>query len=129
MQPRADDLLDACIRSGINAFDHGWIYKGGAPERAFGNWVRERGNRDEIVVEVKGCHQSSERKRVTVDDLRSDVEESLRRLRLDYLDLWLFHRDDPAQPVGPLVFSMVLSTAARFGHMAHRIGACPESEK
>lgn len=96
-------LLDAALASGINAFDHSHIYGGGNCERAFGEWMRLRGNREAVVIVGKGCHHDSAGKRVTPAHIDADIAGSLERLGVDCIDLWMFHRDDPAQPVGPLM--------------------------
>lgn len=102
-QEWSDGLLDAAFEAGINTFDHSWVYGGGACERAFGEWLRKRNRRDDVVILDKGCHPQAGVKRVTPQLIESDINESLERLGVDFIDLWLFHRDDPDQPVGPLV--------------------------
>lgn len=102
-QKRSNEILDTARSCGITLFDHSHVYGGGACERAFGVWMRERGNRDELMILDKGCHPYNGEKRVTPKHIRSDVADSLERLGVDHIDLWLFHRDDPEQPVGPLV--------------------------
>lgn len=105
---REDDLpysfavLDAAHEAGITAVDTARHY-GGGNEATVGRWVRERGLRDEVVIIGKGAHHSPERNRVTPDDIAADLDESLRQLGLDAIDLYLLHRDDPAVPVGPIV--------------------------
>src|SRR4051812_14754919 len=66
-------------------------------------WVNERGLRDKVVVITKGAHPNADRKRVTPFDITSDLNDSLARLKVDKIDLYLLHRDDPSQPVGPIV--------------------------
>lgn len=102
-QAQSNRILDAAWESGIRLFDHSHAYGGGDCERAFGNWMRERGHRDEIVILDKGCHPAKKVKRVSPEHMREDLSGSLERLGVDHVDLWLFHRDDPAQSVGPLV--------------------------
>ena len=97
------ELLDQVRATGVNAFDLACVYGGGACERTMGEWMEARGNRDEVVVIGKGCHHDAAGKRVTPACIASDIEVELDRLRTGYLDLWMFHRDDPAQPVEPLV--------------------------
>ncbi len=99
----ANSLLDALYAEGCNAFDSGHGYGGGGSERALGTWMDTRQVRDEVFVLTKGCHFNADRDRVTPYDLSSDLHDSLVRLRTDYIDLYLLHRDDPTQPVGPLV--------------------------
>ncbi|MDX2052549.1 MAG: aldo/keto reductase [Polyangiaceae bacterium] len=96
-------LLDAAAELGVNAFDNAYVYGGGQCERVLGSWMQARGNREKSVVITKGCHPTSPSARVTPEAMQSDLEESLVRLKTSYVDLWLFHRDDPSQPVGPLV--------------------------
>ncbi len=103
---RSHALLDAAYENGINTFDTAIVYGGGNSERGLGPWVNERGLREEVVVISKGCHHNQDRKRVTPFDLTSDIHDSLARLQFEYIDIYMFHRDDPQVPVGPLVEAM-----------------------
>jgi aryl-alcohol dehydrogenase-like predicted oxidoreductase len=96
-------LLDAIHGMGCNTFDTAHVYGGGDVERTFGRWIRERGLRDKIVILGKGAHHNVDRQRVTPYDITSDLHDSLARFKFDYIDLYLLHRDDPSQPVGPIV--------------------------
>ena len=97
------DLLDQVYEAGINTFDSGHLYGGGDCERTLGRWVEDRGLRDEIVILTKCCHMNADRARVTPYDISSDLHDSLARLRTDYIDLYLLHRDDIRVPVRPIV--------------------------
>ena len=109
MMLRSDDLdkcfalLDAVYATGVNTFDAGHVYGGGDCDRVFGQWVRQRKLRDKIVLMDKCCHHNADRKRVTPFDLTSDLHDCLARLGFDHIDIFAFHRDDPSQPVGPLI--------------------------
>lgn len=96
-------LLDDAFALGINTIDTAHVYGGGCSERAIGQWMAARGNREQVVIVSKGCHHNADRKRVTPFDLRTDLHDSLARLRTPYVDAYLLHRDDPSQPVGPIV--------------------------
>ena len=96
-------LLDAAWQAGITTYDSAHGYGGGEVDRMLGLWMEARGNRDEIVIIGKGAHLNQDRNRVTPYDIASDMADSLVRLRSDYIDLYLLHRDDPAVPVGPIV--------------------------
>lgn len=96
-------LFDAALEAGINAFDTAHVYGAGEVERVFGRWIASRGNRDDIVIVGKGAHHDPERNRVTPEDIASDIHDSLERLCVDHMDIYLLHRDDEAQPVGPIV--------------------------
>jgi len=99
---QSEALLDSAMRVGINAFDIALVYGGGDSERAVGKWMESRGNREEVFIITKGAHPGSV-SRVTPEDIDADLTESLARLRTDYIDAYLLHRDDPSKPVGPIM--------------------------
>lgn len=111
--------LDAFLAAGGNCFDTAHIYGLGDNERTVGQWIHSRGVRDEIVILGKGAHHSPDRKRVTPFDIQSDIHDSLARFKIDHIDLYLLHRDDPAQPVGPVVETL---HAAREAGQIHAYG-------
>jgi aryl-alcohol dehydrogenase-like predicted oxidoreductase len=96
-------LLDAAFAAGITAYDSAHLYGGGEVDRVLGLWMEERGNREDVVLIGKGAHLNGDRNRVTPYDIASDMADSLARLRSDYIDIYLLHRDDPSVPVGPIV--------------------------
>lgn len=97
------ELLDAIYAQGCTTFDTAHGYGGGTVERAFGAWVNDRKLRDKVVVLGKGAHHNQDRERVTPYDIEADLHDSLARFDFDYIDLYVLHRDDPKQPVGPIV--------------------------
>lgn len=121
MNPSKQDegfaILDACMEAGITTFDTAHVYGNGASERVLGSWINERGVRDDVVILGKGAHHSADRKRVTPFDIAADVHDSLARMKVDHIDLYLLHRDNPDVPVGPIV------EALNEQHKAGRIGA------
>ncbi len=96
-------FLDSVYQMGGYALDTAHAYGDGASERVIGNWMEARENRSEVIVIDKGAHPSGGRNRVSPESIRQDLRESLRRLRTDYIDLYLLHRDDPTVPVGPVM--------------------------
>jgi aryl-alcohol dehydrogenase-like predicted oxidoreductase len=96
-------LLDAAVELGYNTLDCAHVYGGGNSERAVGQWLSERGNREQVVILTKGCHHNADRKRTTSFDIAADLHDSLARLQTDYVDIYMLHRDDPDVPVGPIV--------------------------
>lgn len=96
-------LLDGVFEQGGNTFDAAHVYGEGDCERALGQWIAARGVRDQVVILDKGAHPNQDRARVTPFDITADLHDSLARLGVDHIDLYLLHRDDPTQPVGPLV--------------------------
>jgi aryl-alcohol dehydrogenase-like predicted oxidoreductase len=93
-------LLDAAVDLGYTTIDTAHVYPS---EWAIGQWMEQRKNREKIVLISKGAHPNPDRKRVTPFDIKADLYDSLARLRTDYIDIYLLHRDDPELPVGPIV--------------------------
>ena len=101
-------MLDAAVDAGINAFDTAVNYAFGddGVDAILGRWVRHRGGRDGIVFFAKGCHPELphwDRSRVNPEAIVEDINLSRRQIGVEQLDLWMFHRDDPAVEVGVLV--------------------------
>ena len=116
----ADDAFatyDAAFAHGCNTFDTAHGYGAGECEWVLGRWIASRGVREQVVILDKGAHPYDGRHRVTPSDITSDLTESLDRLGVDFIDLYLLHRDDETQPVEPIVD--VLNQHRREG----RIGA------
>jgi aryl-alcohol dehydrogenase-like predicted oxidoreductase len=96
-------LLDAAFERGINSVDTAHIYGGGMHDRVIGKWINSRGIRDKVVVLAKGAHHSGDRKRVTPYDIGADLHDTLARMKTDYVDLYVLHRDDADYPVEAIV--------------------------
>ncbi len=99
----AEKLLDDIYGLGINAFDMARNYMGS--EKAVGEWMQKRGNREELVLLSKCAHPdvTTWRKRVNEKEIREDLATTLELLQTDYVDIYLLHRDDPDVPVGEIV--------------------------
>ena len=95
-------LLDMAMAHGINTFDQAHVY-GEARSRLLGQWIKDRGAREQVVILAKGAHHNATRQRVTPEDIRDDLHDALTWMQTDYVDLFLLHRDDPSVPVGPIV--------------------------
>ncbi len=94
-------LLDAAYEAGITAVDTAHVY---GPKDAFlGKWLAARNLRDKVVVLAKGAHHNDLRQRVTPYDIGSDLHDTLARMKTDYVDLYVLHRDNPDYPVEPIV--------------------------
>lgn len=97
-------LLDAALEAGINTVDLAHIYNRGQAQEVMGEWLSARGTRDRVVLFDKGCHPKwKEGPQVRPDILRQELDVNLQRLGIPSGDLFVFHRDDPTVPVGPLV--------------------------
>jgi len=97
------DLFDAFLELGGNVVDTGREY--GNAEAIVGRWLGERRLRDEIVLVTKGAHHDNDtgRRRVNPAEITQDLEESLRTLGRESIDIYCLHRDDADVPVGPIV--------------------------
>ena len=99
------EMLDAFFEAGGNALDTAHGYGGGDSEMLIGLWMRQRRNRDEVFLIDKGGHPQGRvpRPRLSPEELKSDLDESLIRLRTDCIDLYMLHRDDPVIPVSTII--------------------------
>ena len=94
--PHISVMFDDYFERGGNCFDTAYTYGGGVPERLLGQWIRNRGIREKVVIIAKGAHSPSNRPEM----LRPQLVESLERMQTDYTDIHLAHRDNPDIPVG-----------------------------
>jgi len=104
-------LLDGVYEAGGRAFDTAQNYTG--CEEILGCWIKSRGVRDDVVILDKGAHPIEGRVRVTPEDITTDLDGSLKRLQVDFVDLYVLHRDNPDVPVGPIV--EILNTHKKAG--------------
>lgn len=96
-------VFDAAFEAGCNTFDTAHGYGKGACDRVLGQWIKARGIRDDIVILGKGAHPYDGQVRVTPEHITSDLTDSLQRMGVDSIDLYILHRDDESKPVGELV--------------------------
>ena len=105
-------VLDAYVAAGGNFVDTADVYsawvpgnKGGESETLIGKWLATRGNRSDVVIATKvGAHPDF--KGLSANTIKSGAEESLRRLRTDYIDLYYTHYDDPTVPVEEIITAL-----------------------
>lgn len=103
LEQQAFSLLDRSFELGCNTFDTARIYWDS--ERTLGAWIRERRNRDQVVVISKGSHPHLlfGRPRLSASDVTHDLHASLKALGTDFIDLYLLHYDHPAARVEPIM--------------------------
>jgi aryl-alcohol dehydrogenase-like predicted oxidoreductase len=96
-------ILDRFIDAGFSLLDTADVYSkwapgnsGGESETIIGKWLQSRGRRERVLIATKlGGEMAPDRKGLSARHIRSAVEESLRRLQTDYIDLYQAHYDDP----------------------------------
>ncbi len=97
-------ILDRFIEAGFSLIDTADVYPkwvpgnvGGESEMMIGKWLKSRGNRDRVLLATKvGGEMAPGRKGLSALHIKRALEESLRRLQTDYIDLYQAHYDDPA---------------------------------
>jgi aryl-alcohol dehydrogenase-like predicted oxidoreductase len=100
-------ILDTFLAAGGNAIDTADVYnryapgmQGGESESVIGEWMKDRGVRDRIVIITKGGLSMGEgMEGLGRDYLPRACEASLRRLQTDYIDVYMSHRADPNVPI------------------------------
>lgn len=101
------EILDAFVDRGFNFVDTADTYArwapglhGGESETVLGDWFASRGRRDRVVLVTKvGGPMTPERKGLSKAYILDEVEASLKRLRTDYIDVYMSHFDDPSTPM------------------------------
>ena len=111
----ARELMAAAYEAGVNFFDNAEIYARGQSEEIMGSVLKELGwPRLKYIVSTKffwGMATGkgefpNERNTLNRKYLRQAIDESLKRLQLDYVDLVFCHRADPNTPIEETVWAM-----------------------
>lgn len=99
------DILDAYVAAGGNAIDLADSYPhwapgcfGGESEEIVGHWMRERGNRSDVVLCTK-VGKFPGNQGLSRSQIMAGIDGSLRRLQTDYIDLYYCHADDLETPL------------------------------
>jgi aryl-alcohol dehydrogenase-like predicted oxidoreductase len=118
-------VLDAYAAAGGNFLDtadsySAWVEgnSGGESETIIGNWVKQRGNRDDVVIATK-VSQHPEFPGLTAANIKAAADASLRRLGTDHIDLYYTHFDKTEVPVEEIVGALdELVKAGKVRHIA-----------
>jgi len=100
------EMLDAITELGINCIDTADVYSrwvdgnsGGESERIIGKWMKERGNRDKMIICTKaGMDMGQGGIDISEKHIKQSLNDSLNRLQTDYVDLYYAHKDDETTP-------------------------------
>ncbi len=106
-QENAFSLLDALSDHQFNFIDTADVYsrwvsgnQGGESETIIGRWLKKSGKRDRVIIATKvGKSMGEGREGLAPHYIRRAVEDSLRRLQTDYIDLYQSHHDDKNTPL------------------------------
>lgn len=102
------EILDTYVGEGGNFIDTADVYsawapghQGGESETILGNWMQSRHNRDRIVIATKVGMLNNKGRGADLsrEHIVRAVEDSLRRLRVEYIDLYFAHADDATTPL------------------------------
>lgn len=104
-EAQSHDVLEAFVSHGGNFIDTADVYsewkegnKGGESEAIIGSWLKKRNNRSEIVIATKVAKLST-RPGLKASNIKAAVDDSLKRLQTDYIDIYYAHEDDPTTPL------------------------------
>jgi aryl-alcohol dehydrogenase-like predicted oxidoreductase len=100
-------LLDAFVDAGFNLVDTADVYsrwvagnQGGESETIIGKWLKRGGRRDQVVLATKvGMEMGPGRIGLSKAYILRAVEDSLKRLQTDHIDLYQSHKDDESTPM------------------------------
>jgi aryl-alcohol dehydrogenase-like predicted oxidoreductase len=96
-RPVARQMFKRCLEAGVNVFDCADVYNGGDSERILGDLIRQFDCRDDVVITSKGYFPTGDGPNARGSSryhLVRTVEESLRRLQVDRIDVFFLHRWD-----------------------------------
>ncbi|MEQ7304911.1 aldo/keto reductase [Enterococcus avium] len=113
-------LIKKALELGINFFDTANVYSLGRSEEILGKALKDYANRDEIVLATK-VHQKMfdgpNGQGLSRKAIMSQIDQSLKRLRTDYVDLYIIHRwdyDTPIEETMEALHDVVKSGKARY---------------
>ena len=100
-EQKSIEILDHFVAEGFNFIDTADVYStwkpgnsGGESETIIGNWLKKRGRRHDIILSTKVGSDMGSGKSLKKNYIIGAVEESLKRLQTDYIDLYFSHFDD-----------------------------------
>lgn len=101
------EILDAFVDGGLDFIDTADVYSawkpgnnGGESETIIGNWLKKTGKRNKVVIATKvGMEMGPNKKGLSKAYITKAVEDSLKRLQTDYIDIYQSHKDDTETPL------------------------------
>ena len=97
-------IYDCYLEYGGNCIDTARAYAGGRAEELVGEYMKIRGNRNRIIVSTKCGHPNEDGKsRLSYEEMKSDLDTSLKALNTDHVDIYWVHKDDTKEPVEGII--------------------------
>ena len=104
-EAQSHDVLDSYASHGGNFIDTADVYSewkdgnsGGDSEAIIGSWLKKRGNRSDVVIATKVAKLST-RPGLSAANIKAAVDDSLKRLQSEYIDIYYAHEDDQNTPL------------------------------
>jgi aryl-alcohol dehydrogenase-like predicted oxidoreductase len=114
-EANSEALLNCYLEGGGNFLDTAEVYAEWIPggshrsEEFLGKWLRRRKKRDDLILSTKGAHPRISSKhipRMSRQEVESDLNSSLERLGVDFVDIYWLHRDDVNKPVEDILMML-----------------------
>ena len=126
-------MVKKALDLGINFFDTANVYSHGTSEEFLGRAVREHTSRDKVVIATKVFFNEG---KLSKQGILTSVDESLKRLGTDYIDLYIIHRFDYDTPIEETMETLdslikagkvrALGASAMYGYQFHNMQLCAE---
>ena len=126
-------MVKKALDLGINFFDTANVYSHGTSEEFLGRAIREHTSREKVIIATKVYFNEG---KLSKQGILTSVDESLKRLGTDYIDLYIIHRfdyDTPIEETMETLDSLVkagkvraLGASAMYGYQFHNMQLCAE---
>ncbi|KKI90464.1 oxidoreductase [Bacillus sp. SA1-12] len=119
-EERTRPIIKKALEAGINFFDTANVYSDGTSEEIVGRALNDYANRDEVVLATKvffPMHDGPNGSGLSRKAILSEIDNSLKRLGTDYVDLYIIHRwdyDTPIEETMEALHEVVKSGKARY---------------
>ncbi len=103
------EIMDYAFSEGVNFFDTANMYNGGRSEEIVGRWIKDNGKRHELILATKVFSPTGEERNshgLSRRHIVMQVEESLRRLQTDYIDVYYLHAPDYDTDIEETMYAM-----------------------
>jgi aryl-alcohol dehydrogenase (NADP+) len=102
LEEEARPFVKRALEAGVNFFDTADVYSLGVSEEILGRAIKDFARRDEVIIATKVCQpvgSKPNQRGLSRKHIFDSIDSSLRRLGMDYVDLYQVHRWDPETPI------------------------------